>query len=116
MRVLAIGRPMLFGPSAVICRAVDQIVVSVGPYMFQASQPVATMSARKLSLSASPPQTILTPSSLRQPERNSMLHVAGVACITVGLIEPISRLSFSTSPATPLAQTWQGAPPSHGPP
>src|SRR5260370_31710153 len=84
-RVLCIGGPMVTGPSAGDPRDVDdQMVVSVGPYMFQSS-PSSSNSFASFLGRASPPQNILSPGDPVQPISRSKRHVAGVACITVAL-------------------------------
>ncbi len=75
----------------------EYTVVSVGPYRFQASVPVSRKNSLSVRGSASPPERTRTPSGLRQPEWNSMLHVAGVACMTVGRTLAMRSLSRSTS-------------------
>ena len=62
---------------------VDQIVVSVGPYMFQTEADFCTNCDASFCETASPPIRILSPRSPVQPASSSMRHVAGVACITV---------------------------------
>ena len=80
--VLAIGLPMLLGPSAVICRAVDQIVVSVGR-MFQAAAGPDDARPQRL-LSASPPQqSARPPRCSARAEQHAQVRVA---CLIVGLL------------------------------
>ena len=71
----------------------DQIVVSVGPYMFHTSpRPPSSASAR----SRGAPRRRTAPSgaaSPRQPASISMRHVAGVACMTVAPAAAIAAAS-----------------------
>src|ERR1700680_2745290 len=77
------GGPIVTGPSPASTRDVaDQIVVSVGPYMFQSS-PRCESSSASFRGKASPPQSILNPGKPSQPASSSKRQVAGVACITV---------------------------------
>src|SRR6267143_2625403 len=61
----------------------DQIVVSVGPYMFQSSPHLANKSFARSRDRASPPQSTLKRSLPVHPASISRRQVAGVACITV---------------------------------
>src|ERR1039458_4719271 len=65
--VVAIGRPIGTGPvtSPLISAAVDQIVVSVGPYTFSKRHPVASRSAASVAVIGSPPHS--TPPPPRAP-------------------------------------------------
>src|SRR5882757_10856895 len=77
------GGPIVTGPSPGETRDVaDQMVVSVGPYIFQSS-PNSISSFASFLGRASPPQNILSPEEPVQPTSRSKRHVAGVACITV---------------------------------
>jgi len=81
--VFAIGRPIVNGSPSVVTRfAVDQIVVSVGPYMFHNSKSRSTNASASASGNASPPHNALKPGRPRQPESTSIRQVVGVACIT----------------------------------
>ena len=82
--VLAMGRPTRTMPTGLGSRhADDQMVVSVGPYRFQASpQRVANCSARSAGR-ASPPTRALNPSPPDQPDANNARHVEVVVCRTV---------------------------------
>jgi hypothetical protein len=51
---------------AIACR-VNQMVVSVGPYKFQACQPFPVKILRNAAGRAAPPHKMQTPSGLRQP-------------------------------------------------
>src|ERR1700738_3513035 len=80
----------------------DQIVDSVGPYIFQ-SEPVRDWMPRASSCgSDSAPQSALSPGLPRQPDASSICQVAGVACSTVA---PLCSISFAN--ATPsTAHDW----------
>jgi len=77
--VFAIGRPKSMGPAPCFW-ASDQIVVSVGPYMFHTSP--GPRSSASFWSSASPPHRILSPFG-SSPVSINMRHNAGVACIMV---------------------------------
>ena len=82
--VLAIGRPIVSVlPCVVIWAQVDQIVVSVGPYMFHSSSPSPTRLSASATGSASPPHSAFIPAGGVQPESTSIRHVVGVACMIV---------------------------------
>src|SRR5256885_2047266 len=66
----------------------DQMVVSVGPYRFHNSPPAARSRSANSPPSASPPHNFLNPvAPPLHPDSNSSLQVAGVACISVALLE-----------------------------
>ena len=82
--MFAIGWPIVIGPAVdSILLNDDQIVVSVGPYMFQSSSHLANKSFARSRDRASPPQSTLKRSLPVHPASISMRQVAGVACITV---------------------------------
>src|SRR5689334_14239002 len=82
--VFAIGLPIGTGFVAeVTLQIVDQIVVSVGPYMFQSEEQRVINSRANSDGSASPPQRTFISLRPAQPCSISILQVAGVACITV---------------------------------
>src|SRR3989442_854347 len=82
--VLAIGRPMGIGPAAEVPRwTVDQMVVSVGPYIFHNSLHRGRSSFARSGGRDSPPQRTLRVDEPLQPASTSARHVAGVACITL---------------------------------
>ncbi len=92
-RVLAIGRPIVTRSEVVTSAAVDQIVVSVGPYRFVTERAVAASVTARSDGSDSPP------TSTRRPDRStpastSACHRLGVACITV------APDAFSRAPRT----------------
>ncbi len=98
---------LIFSPSALTRSINDQMVVSVGPYMFHTS-PRSTNSPANSAASASPPHKIFSPFFPFHPASTSMRHVAGVACIIVifrSISSPsptpslvISRLTTRTTP------------------
>src|SRR5262249_42877676 len=78
------GWPTHTGPSpAVTCRTADQIVVSVGPYMFQTDEARLTSSFASSRGKASPPHRTLSTGSPFQPASSNCCHVTGVAWTTV---------------------------------
>ena len=81
--VFAIGRPIVIGCPLRTREQVDQIVVSVGPYMFHSSTPRPTSCSASATGSASPPHSPFSWAHPRHPESTSMRQVVGVACITV---------------------------------
>src|SRR5215469_4316917 len=76
------GLPMVTSSESIRARE-DQIVVSVGPYIFQTDPQVDTRRVAKSRSIASPPQRILRRRSPFHPDSNNNRQVAGVACITV---------------------------------
>src|SRR5215467_5831418 len=82
--VFATGSPKNTGPDVDVIRlADDQIVVSVGPYIFQSDPLRLTSSLASSRGRASPPHKTLNSSDPCQPASKSSRHVAGVACIIV---------------------------------
>src|SRR5712691_8126191 len=78
------GRPMKTGPSAEpTWYTVDQIVVSVGPYMFQTDRLLLTNSLANSRGRASPPHRILRSLLPSHPASTSERQVMGVACMNV---------------------------------
>ena len=71
-------------------RSVDQIVVSVGPYMFHSSPPPARAVGERAG-SASPPQSAVRPGRPGQPASSNRRQVAGVACIRVIAVRSARR-------------------------
>src|SRR5215469_10923487 len=69
----------------------DQMVVSVGPYMFHSSAQRARRSLANSGTSDSPPQKARNCFEPGQPASIKARQVAGVACITV---ERESRIHF----------------------
>src|ERR1700733_7033010 len=74
IRVLAIGRPMVTS-SDLIRASDDQIVVSVGPYIFQTDPQVDTSRAARSRSIASPPQSTLRRRSPFHPDSNNLRQV-----------------------------------------
>src|SRR5215471_1574218 len=71
----------------------DQTVVSVGPYKLKTDLPLGiSASARSLD-SGSPPQSILSSGFPSQPASKSILHIVGVACITLALLASIRSIN-----------------------
>src|ERR1700721_2125094 len=66
--------------------AVDQIVVSVGPYIFHTEEDRVISLLAKSRSSRSPPQRMVRSGEPAQPDSIRILHVIGVACITVGFL------------------------------
>src|SRR5947208_17150999 len=85
MVVLPIGRPIgtTAAPLPLTWWREDQIVVSVGPYMFQSeAQRAARASARELERN-SPPHRTFKRGLPVHPAVSNICQVAGVPCITV---------------------------------
>src|SRR5436305_503621 len=74
----------------------DQIVVSVGPYMFHNSRQRGRSSEARSAGSASPPHNAFNLGAPFQPESTNIRQVAGVACNTVGSELASRRFSLST--------------------
>src|SRR5204862_2589249 len=95
-------------------QSVDQIVVSVGPYRFQASAALSSNLSAKERDKFSPPQRIFNLWLPRQPVSSNIRHVTGVACITVAWelsIKSARRLpskTVSASATTTVAPTVRG--------
>ena len=105
--MLAIGLPNeMRGVRLWTLPVVDQIVVSVGPYMFQSVTPRAISSLARSTESASPPQSNFKPFTSCQPISTSICHVAGVACITVAPeLASFSRNCKPSAAVSPAAIT-----------
>ena len=98
------------GPSEYVTRwMVDQIVVSVGPYMFHSSAQRGSSARARSGGRASPPHKTLRFGEPLHPAATSARHSAGVACITVHAESRIrsirrrgsrvsSRLAITTRP------------------
>src|SRR5579862_9603541 len=63
--------------------AADQMVVSVGPYIFQRELHLGRRAWAKSLPQASPPQRIFKLGFPVQPDSSNMRQVAGVACMMV---------------------------------
>ncbi|MNW62016.1 hypothetical protein D3C74_401190 [compost metagenome] len=66
-----------------ISATVDQIVVSVGPYIFQSEPTLGSSSLATSGGRLSPPHNAFNRLLPAYPDSSSIFHVAGVACITV---------------------------------
>ena len=108
--VFAIGRPIVTFPfPRPSFSAVDQIVVSVGPYRFQSSAPRSISCAASSCGRPSPPHRIFSPGPV-QPASTSSRHVAGVACITVAPSVSSSVCSWRPSVTSSRVATTTRAP------
>src|SRR6267154_159879 len=103
------GFPIVIGPSSEVIReVVDQTVVSVGPYMFQTAEALFNNSRARSRGMPSPPQRTLRFLLPSHPASRSNLHVAGVACITVGaVLSNISRNWYPSIAPSRLTSTMQ---------
>ena len=82
--MFAIGFPIGGTPVASSTRlVVDQIVVSVGPYMFQSCATLVSRTAARSIGMASPPQSALMSDLPLHPASSKRRQVEGVACMTV---------------------------------
>src|SRR3954468_9536234 len=100
--VFAIGLPIGIGFSTELTfQTVDQIVVSVGPYIFQRDEQRGISCRAKSGGNASPPHRIFMCLRPFHPVSSKSRHVAGVACITVAQLFsnrcPRRRPSMATS-------------------
>src|SRR5688500_13482137 len=81
--VLAIGALRRMRSSDSVTRAtIDQIVVSVGPYMFQSEAQHLWSCVARFLVRASPPDSILRPGEPFHPAPSSIVQVVGVSCMT----------------------------------
>src|SRR5581483_5140505 len=95
------GFPIGIGDSLSVTRCtVDQMVVSVGPYRFHNSEPVDNSRAANSLGRASPPHHIRKLLLPFHPASSNILHVTGVACITVAFEASINCASARPSAAT----------------
>src|SRR5438552_18919257 len=87
MVVLAIGRPIgtTAGSPALAWWTEDQIVVSVGPYMFHTEPQPAKSSSAIEPERDSPPHRTFRRGLPVQPAASNICQLAGVPCITVTL-------------------------------
>ena len=81
MPVRAIGQPTVIAAESNKATE-DQMVVSVGPYMFQACANALRSHAARSESRASPPHQIRM-EVLEKPSSRSSFQVAGVACMAV---------------------------------
>src|SRR6185295_11210925 len=95
--VLPIPPPSLTCPSPLCRLTLDQIVVSVGPYIFHNSPTRPVSSAASSWLNASPPTNPFICRLPCQPLSISSRQPAGVACITVASLS--SSSCFNASPS-----------------
>src|SRR5262249_35270408 len=102
-RVFAMGRPMATGDCVVeIGCTVDQMVVSVGPYMFHRQPQRSIKDSANAGGSDSPPQRILRFGDPSQPASSSNRHVAGVAWTTEARL--FAKASWSRVPLEATAR------------
>src|SRR5579871_4600489 len=80
-----LAMPSLTSTGSVTSHMEDQIVVSVGPYMFHREPHRLKRLTAKSALRASPPQSILSLARPCHPALNRRRQVAGVACMNVML-------------------------------
>ncbi len=111
--VLAIGAPIEIGPSPTSATA-DQMVVSVGPYMFHSSTPPDRSRRASSAGSASPPASAFSPGAPGQPASSSIRQVDGVAWTTLAPEAASSRDNCSPSAAAPRSATTTRAPVTSG--
>src|SRR6516164_1687906 len=100
--------------SRVSCDAVDQIVVSAGPYRFHGWAELCDNNDAKSAGSASPPHKAFKPLSGRPPDPNSRRQVAGVACNTVAPLADSAACNAAASIATARLATTTRPPTSSG--
>src|ERR1700733_711527 len=109
--VFAIGFPMESKPSPGSTLAVvDQIVVSVGPYIFQTEPVLESKSSASFLDTASPPHKHFSEGLPRQPASKRIRQVTGVACIAVAL-----ELSNFAINRLPSELTWRLTISTHAP-
>ena len=102
MVVFAIGRPRGTVPEGALFTRYtdDQMVVSVGPYMFHNSPQRGSKVTARSGGRASPPQSAFKLRSPVQPASTNMRQVTGVACITVAPERVRAVMSRAGSPAS----------------
>ena len=88
------GSPSRTGSSGSTFWMEDQIVVSVGPYIFHSSPTSGSNCPASPASHASPPQSAFSRGIGLSPARRSIFHVAGVACNTVTGSDRISKMRF----------------------
>src|SRR5437867_12902681 len=92
--------------SEVILCAADQMVVSVGPYIFQTELLLRSNCVANSREQASPPHSTLSSGLPFHPASISIRHIAGVACITVALeLTSKSQIVGASSISSRLAIT-----------
>src|SRR6267143_1551890 len=95
------GPPLKLTDEAIFV-SVDQIVVSVGPYMFHNSPQRGSSSLANSRDNASPPHSTLSLRSPFQPASMSIRQVAGVACMMVAPQAAIR--SFKSNPSEAVSR------------
>ncbi|SFY52140.1 hypothetical protein STEPF1_05410 [Streptomyces sp. F-1] len=113
-RVLAIGAPIGARPSPASRALVDQMVVSVGPYMFHTAAPAPASADARAPSSASPPTRIRRPSAAAGSASRSARHSPGVAWRTETPCARISRPSRAGSRTASRSATTTVAPDTSG--
>ncbi|CAE6776749.1 hypothetical protein R69746_04105 [Paraburkholderia aspalathi] len=87
--------PSVMGAALVTGAMLDQIVVSVGPYILESVIPRSSSAAARSAGSASPPHSACSGPRKTRPARaslsSSMRQPAGVACMTVAPLCCMSR-------------------------
>ena len=105
IEVFQIGRPM--GHSAllpsVMWAQLDQMVVSVGPYMFHSAPTRGTSHWASSGDKASPPTSALSPALPCQPLARNSRQVEGVACSMV--MPPASMSCCNALPSSAVARS-----------
>src|SRR5262249_47656875 len=102
-RVFAMGRPMAIVDCVVeIGCTVDQMVVSVGPYIFHRQPQRSVKDSANARGNDSPPQRILSSGEPSHPASSSNRHVAGVAWTTEARL--FAKASWSRVPLAPTAR------------
>src|SRR6185437_14899438 len=101
--------PTVMSLAEVIRQTDDQMVVSVGPYIFHNS-PFESRASANGGRIGSPPQSILKPDLPFQSDSSSMRHWPGVAWRIVAPDDSITRESFFGSRHSSLVAMWTRAP------
>src|ERR1700709_567839 len=94
--------------------AVDQMVVSVGPYRFHSVVPGVVSFFSSQDGRASPPHSNFMPGAAIQPALVSIFQVAGVACMTVAPLLRINAINALASAAVSREAIVRQAPLSKG--
>ena len=92
----------MFNSSDSMRATADQMVVSVGPYIFQTGPQVDSNRAERSRSIASPPHNTFSRRAPRQPESNNIRQVAGVACMTVAL--EVERVRAKATPSRAVSR------------
>ena len=114
-RVLAMGFPISGVSTLSTLVAPDQMVVSVGPYMFQSDSHFGKSCLTKSSDQASPPHKIFRSPLPRHPDSSNNCQVVGVACSTVTpcctncSANRFPSIAVSARPITTFAPTLKGS-------